>query len=445
VTTVTLNTTSRPEILAYAPESPAFDVTSTRYADSDGGDQPRALLRNITEQAVIVYADSASARTAINQINVLMNMARDRQFYESGPRVYVKYQASDSDVLWRSETLSGWAELSNAAGTQITINWTRRFWERDSEIQFALTNDASQSGSSLTIFNQYNPASSKVNMVRIAGSQLTGDLPFPARIELDNNFTSDVNDVLIGHQIDLGLGLFPRIEMESQPAGYGLWNGSTEVANSAVSGGKYVNLNVNSQTETLVWSGQLSTALLNACNGEWYTVLAFMAGLPGANDISVRARLSIYGLTRLWDGELIRVPFAQQWLNLGAIQLPGAATQLSGMAPLTLELRARRDVAAAAQLPIDFLMLFPSRQIRKLRNIGYNLPAGYTLVDNQPERVAHIQLGSTNKIINYVSVGNPIMLTPGATNTLWFAPDPAGSILRTAVVRVFGRPRRMTL
>jgi hypothetical protein len=444
-TTVTLSTTTKPEILKYQPQAPGFDITSAPYADADGGDQPRALMRNVTEPAVISYGDSVTARAELKRVNNLLWMARDRQISDAGARVYVKYQAADSDTLLRAELLSGWAELSNAAGTELTINWTRRFWEYDTEVQVGLTNDAGDAGTQLTIYSQYNPGGGKVNMVRIPAANLPGDIPYPARIEIRNNYTSDFVDVLVGHQVDRGLGLSPRLELESQPGGYGVQNGSTVVTTAGYSGSGYVNLNVASTSEVLAWTGELGTALLNACNGEWYSLIAYMGTGVGPSDLYIRARVSLFGITPLWEGEYVPVPVNASAINLGALQLPAAISGLVGAAPLTLELRVKRDSAGAANIPIDFVIVTPARQMRHLRPIGYNTPVNYSLVDDQISRAVYIDGGVGARLPNYVGLGSTIMLTPNAANTLWFAINPTSNILRTAQVKVFVRPRRMTL
>lgn len=445
-TTVTLNTTTRPEILRYVPQSPGFDTTSAPFSDVDGGDQPRALMRNVTEPAVIIYADSTAARAALTSINNLLLAARDRQHFDSGAQVYVKYQAASSDTLWRAEILSGWAELSNEIGTEVTINWTRRFWEYDAEQMVNLTNDANESGTQLVIYDQYNPgAGGKVNMVRIPAASLPGDISYPARIEIRNNYTSDFVEVLIGHQVDRGLGLSPRLELETQPGGYGVQNGSTVVTTTGYSGAGYVNLNVASTNEVLAWTGELNTALLNACNGEWYMLLAFMGTGIANSDLWIRARVSLFGITPLWDGEFVRVPVNASAINMGALQLPAAITGLVGAAPLTLELRVKRDNAGGAQIPIDFVMVMPARQARQLRPIGYNTQVNYSLIDDMPARAVYTDGGIGARLPNYVGIGNTIMLRPNAINTLWFALNPTSNILRSAQIRVFVRPRRMTL
>lgn len=442
-TTVLLNFGDT-RIIDYVPKAPKQDVT-TVAREYDGGEQPAAFWRNVSERAVIKFSAFTGARVAMNDINRLGEKARQRQANGVGTAVYVMYRHSDSEAWYRSEVLSVQAELANDVGSQISIAFTRRYyWESDTETLLQLTNPSGGPSNSQVLRN--HNAGGFYNYAQIDADDVEGDLPAPARLELYNNYNDAdvVSKYWIGHRLGDYGELSHIIQFED-----GTELGSTvEVTNAALSNGKYDRLNVpGSGVITKTWECTLSSALLEGAGGRWFKLLFYQAEVATATDIRMRCRVTYESLTTLWEGEWIAAPNPafRQVVDMGNVQLPGWLVGTGGVAPLKLEVQVKKASSGAATIGFDYLMLLPMQSLRILESQGYGAAYTVTVHDNPIDNEIYSSGWTGGKLGNFVALGDPIMLVPGRDNCLYLMVDQTDNINRTTQMTVYYRPRRLVL
>jgi len=457
---------------SYVPRSP--DLTTQDLdpgALHDGGERASTTRRNVTESArVLVSAqaggapDPAVARAAIRSIEALLRQAEEWQRRRVGAAVYVVYgpQGAEASDLYRSEVLSGRVELSDSALkagyldeglVEILVVWTRRFyWEANSETELSLTNGGGSGTGGQTVYNHDDAGAGHDNYVAIAAGDVAGVLPTPARLAVTNSLNdanSKTRTLWVGHNAFSEPASFAHIlEGEDDT------EGAVQV-DATCSGGNFQRV-VMGASEVLLFSWALSTTQLTYCASNWFRVLCRFANLPAAN-AHVRLKLDRAGAgsTIIWSGPLVNLSDELSIQELGTLQLPPFLTGGTAAA-CYLQIFGYAD-SGTPNIDIDFLQLTPLDSYRQFTSsvlyVVYNdrlvddEPAGYLYVDT-PATPANGRQGGT------VSIGSQILLWPSRAQRLYFlqrawtsgAPtDELAAIDRTLTVRVYYRPRRLTI
>lgn len=441
-TTVLLNFGDT-RIIDYVPKAPKQDVT-TVAREYDGGEQPAAFWRNVSERAVIKFAAFTGARVAMNDINRLGEKARQRQANGVGTAVYVMYRHSDSEDWYRSEVLTVQAELGNDVGSQISIAFTRRFfWESDTETLLQLSNPAGGPFNNITLRNHNHGG--VYNYAQIDADDVEGDMPAPARLELLNSY-NDVDRVYkywIGHRLG-DAGEFPHIiQMEDGTE----LAGSAEVTDVNASNGKYVSLAVAASGSVYVaWWAELSSTLLAGAGGRWFKILLYPWVAATASDVRLKARVTYDGITVLWEGEWVAAPSVSRGvMDLGNVQLPGWLVGAGSVAPLRLEIQTKKASSGTATIGFDYLMLLPIHSLRILDGSAYGSAYNVTVHDNPIDNLIYSDGWAGGRLGNWVALGDPIMLAPGRDNVIYLMGSQIDAINRTTQLTVYYRPRRLVL
>jgi hypothetical protein len=441
--TVVLSLTTHPaELLSYTPIAPSQDAR-TVIDESDGGEQPNIYWRNVTESATIQYYTADEARGAFETLNRFFEKAKRRQRTGVGARVFVRFRPDLSEALYRSEILSGRVQNSNLnQRMQVTVTWTRRYyWEAASEIQLGLYNNVT-GGSSVNLFNHSRDVDNRNNFVK--ANTVQGELPAPARIELLNNYNSvtRTQNFYLAHMLEGGTPFPHMIEAESGTNS----GGTSTVTNAAWSNGSGIDLVATGTAEITAWYYLMPSTTLEAAGGNWFRVLVYIPFSPTASDIKIKARISIDLITTLWEGQWVSVGNNATLLDLGTVQLPAYLVDAADVYPLTIELRTKRSGSGSVSVPIDFVELAPLQSWRLLRSLGYDTGYNVTLHDDPAKGLIYTNGWSpAGSVGNYVALGSPIMLVPGYTNVIYLLVTPTDTILRSTQIKVFYRPRRLTI
>ncbi len=282
------------------------------------------------------------------------------------------------------------------------------------------------------------------NYVEIAAADVEGDLPAPVRLEITNSYNDadKVGTVWIGHNVESDPANLVSI-LEGEDAEGGMVG--TVIENATVAGNKYQSVTFSQPNETVLLTWTLSTALLNQIRGRYVRLMARFAGtLSTVLWLRLKVKLDV---TTLWDGSLQLMGTAMNQ-ELATLRLPPYLLGAGDLYPLDLVLSGKTDQPTYV-MTLDFLQIMILDGWRKLVSKGYNLGYQARLVDDGIDDYLYTDSWSTaGKIGNYVGYGEAIQLHPGKLQRLYFQvaePDGGGDTLRTLSVKLYYRPRRLTL
>jgi hypothetical protein len=438
----------------YVPRPP--EVTESEFtaeAMRDGGELISATRRNVVESVRLTQAaaNRAALVTAQHSIETLLTQAQLHQEKGVAAPVYVEYRKADSGDVYRSEILRGTFEPSQetageawweAASVQATLAWKRRFYWEGPESELSLTNGHGTGTGGVTVYSHDD--SGHDNYVAIAGSAVEGVIPAAIRLEMENtyNVSSRAYNVYVGQNLWSNPTTMSHI-LEGQDVAYG----GSSVASSSCSGGYYRSVSWSGDNATYVLRWVLSTAMLNAYAGGWFRMLGRFTTSP--TDVKITPKVTFPSGTPLTVvAEAPEATLSSRRIqDLGVLQLPPWLRGETDLYPVDLTLYARKTGGGAFNL--DFIQLTPLDGYRVLTPRGYGAAYGITLIDDGISGSVYTTgWGGTAKTGHYLSRGVPIMLWPGRDQRLYFLSthDTGGSeIERTFSVRVYHRPRRLTL
>lgn len=453
-TTINLNS-GRYVLMEYTPRAPESDALENTSIFSDGGEQPLAAYRNVEEVARIALLEDGSATNLQSDkraIELALAQARRFQRVRIGDRVYVEYQPDGYSGYYRSEILDGRVELADEAtgwqwldkNIEIRVGWKRRFYWEGAEAQIPLTNgNGANNTSGLTVLNHDDAGAGDDNYVQIAAADVTGDIDAPLRLEITNNYNSATR----------ASSLWITQNVLSDPANLAhileaeAGTGGTTTSDATCSGGSRKDFSWSATTEQQLLSWDLSTALLNACGGNYFRLLGRFINMT-YSDMWLRWRIK-FELTTIWEGPQFLLTANAPLQDLGVLQLPPYLVGSGDVYPLTLVLYAQRQQSATHTLSLDFVQLSTLDGYRKLSPRGYGLGYQTRLVDDGISGYTYTD-GSTpaGKAGYYIGYGKRIAVQPGKLQRLYFLHDTmvgSAAIDRTLSVKAFYRPRRLTI
>lgn len=413
----------------------------------------------VVESARILFGSVASARAALGNVNRLLTQARHYQRTRLGPRIFVQFRPDTAETLYRSELYSreqgdvGRVELEDDglgmqwAGDKLAllVTWERRFYWEGAETALPLTNgNGTNVTTGLTCHNHDDGDSGHDNWVQIGAASVTGDLPAPLKLEIENSYNSATRayEFYLAHNIWSSPTTFvPTLEGEASTAG------GTVTPNGDQSGGNYMARSWTGTGETQAFSWALSPSLLSACAGNYFRILVRFANAPSTSPAMwVRLKVVMAGLTTIWQGQWVRLD-NHLVQALDTAPLPPYLPTSGSLAELTLVMEAKRADAGTNSLGLDYLLLAPLDGWRLLTPKGYGLTYGDKLVDDQVEQRLY-GVWSTGEVGYWVASGQTFALWPGKDQRLYFMHGDwvAGGVAqRTISVRAWYRPRRVTL
>ncbi len=423
-------------LLAYVPKAP----TSL--------DEDATVVETVK---IEISGASVSAVQAILQsINAAFRLAelfQEKKITNGivGGIVYASFLPDGYSDTYRSEILTGrldwdakalddqWVEKKIDA----TITWTRRYYWEGPEISLTLTN-GSGSGTSRTIYNHQD--SGHDNWVRIEAAAVTGDLPTPPIINLNNNYASgDVLDVYLSHNY-LSSPQYLSNTIEAENA-----TGGTPTADGACSNGNYNSVSWTATTETQLLSFTLGDADTEYALGNLFKIMMRFQTAPAYTNCWIRWKF-LFGSRVVWSGPLLLLN-TKALQDTGIVQWPPGGDLPENMAGLSLNLYAKRNTAGTHNLKIDYIQLMCMDGFRIYRG-SVPIDQGDHLVDDGVKQVVYKTSQGNLGYHTHNVIGQSVMLRPGYVqkiHVLELESTGVAPIARTFSVQVSYRPRRVTL
>lgn len=453
----------------------AFGLKLTRYTGAtlaetvDLHDLTSAMVLSYNRRAVTpeVGEVSESARvrligglaavlTKIRAIELMFEAARKRGELLAGDQVFIECKVSETDGYFRAELADGLLNLASDAldqvvsGTaEVTLSWTRENGWDGVEAQIPLTNgNGTNNTSGLTVYAWDDEVTGRDNWVDIAAASVAGDLPAKTRIELVNTYSSALwtYPVRIWHSWR-NIITAPNHVLEGEHYVRPI-NGAVSIlpaspSTSAYSHGQYITQGTTTVGDVGIgWD--LSSSLLAQLGGNFFKVML----LPTAAVTDMRMRIRIThdsGTPVVYDGPWASMDLQTgKYFEVATLRLPPALCNAGvTLYPLELHLLHKRP-SGATTIGLDHLMLMPMDGHRRLEmgslGIGYNS----TVTDDGITQLAHIS--DTSGSLGYcVGYGEQIRLQPGKAQRLYFIAGGGNFADRTSQIKVYYRPRRMTL
>jgi hypothetical protein len=421
----------------------------TGYQSGNAG----ADTEQVTDKAdVLLLGDLAGVRVTIQALNGLFRQAKSYQERRLGAHVFIERDLGDGS-WWRSEVVEALPlvvdqtlDVGLAAGKmQFEVVFTRKnFWE-GAQIAIPLSNgNGVNVTSGLLIYAIDDGQAGKDNWFDISGADISGELPTPVRLELTNTYDNTLNrtkGVYVGQQWRGNPA--QTLVLEGENADYGVTVLPEVPDYNAYSNGQYGQLNVPvAEGYGCYWN--LDSVFLANCAGIDLRAFASFTFVPDGT--WARLKLLLAGLTTIWETPWVLLNNSPAyWKELGILRLPPYLWDSGTLGMLRLALTFKRPGQAATTINLDYLQLLPLDSWRMINHVGYDLDYQETLVDDQIEEKTYaIWVGGD--INGYqVTYGGKILLEPGIDQRVHIVASGAYLPRRTSTVKLFYRPRKLTL
>ena len=292
------------------------------------------------------------------------------------------------------------------------------------------------------------------NWAEISSSDVTGDLPAPAKITLTNiNDTANAWDELwIGHT-HTALSFGNTLQGEDSTS-------STSVADTSCSGNLRGDYDLADTAEHDMFTWAQNATQITAGKGGLYRVLARFAGdtsvgtPPVPEDIvNVKFRLK---LLNIWEGEQVNYLSAGDnriVRDLGVIQIPpwplpgGGDTSTEVMSGMYFAI-AGQAISATRLVSLDYVVLLPLDSFRKSEWIN-DPDDTWKLVINGPEGAAYMESIATGELmITDIGFGD-IILWPGKWQRIYIMSSMSANWTAkhdfAQLMTIHYRPRRVVI
>jgi hypothetical protein len=192
------------------------------------------------------------------------------------------------------------------------------------------------------------------NTIFIEASSVTGDLPAPVRIEVENleygASSTNTFNVYLALNVNSDPGMFTHI-LEGEG---GAADSVVNDANS--SGGQYGVANWTGITESLLYSWSLTETLITSCSANYFRLLGRLPAQAYSN-LWLRWRV-LYETYTVWEGpQFLAGTNALQ--DMGVIQLPPYLVGAGDLQQLELNLYGQMNTAGSHSINLDFVQLSP--------------------------------------------------------------------------------------
>lgn len=453
------------------------DETGTVLADLDtategaGAFAPRAGSADsgtpVTDSIDLVLAGGTAAliRAVIEDVEQALALAARRAQNPASRRVFLEWQIADGADVWRTQIVP---DAQGECGRmiydkrQLSENWPGKvieaqlsfvhmpYWEKTTETECATSNGGGgPSTGGRVIYNHDDAGTGHDDWLSIAGAQVAGDQPTPARVEITNTYASadKTHTLYIGHNVASDPANAPHaFEGESATSEGTL----TPTADAGCSGGQYgsVAWTQVGTNEYKLFDWELTTAMLDALRAGYFRLLGRWFSQP-YSDFYVRPKV-LFGTSEIWAGEqlLLAQSVTLQELAARPLQLPPWPRTPGSAYPLHLALYCQRLAAAASTVGLDFAALMPTDSWLRLVPRGSGLPQNARIVHDGILGLTYEDgLATAGQYEGYTPYpyGAAVMLWPGEVQRLYVLVSNSANgseIARTSSVRVYYRERR---
>lgn len=249
------------------------------------------------------------------------------------------------------------------------------------------------------------------------GTPVEGNIPTPPKIQLLNRTGSSVNsrDFYIGHNVhSSGLD-----ETDLTLQGEASANGTTSTAAEA-SAGFYQSATWSADEDhgTSLFKWTITDSQIDNTNGNYFRVMMKPFDNP-PSDVYVKVQVKA-SLTTIYETEEVLLTTSSRELqDLGVIQLPPALIRLDSSPAMDLTLTVRN--AAGGTLTIDYIQLMVLDSWRHIKQIGYQIPDGNGIVDDNRTGETYYVEGATGQGFPITTgLGAPLMLFPNHAQDIYF-------------------------
>lgn len=449
--TIYLTDNSTNMLSNYTPRTPKIE-SSQQSSNSDGGKINQPRYKNVTETIEILTlgANGAAVQTNVQSIQRMMDLAKERQKTESGPKVYLVIQLDSDTVTWRSEVLYG--ELDSTDDTlkiwgnfkvpkRLTIT-RRHYWEWETATTTSISSQATAATTTgVTIHNHKD--SGHGNYIEIAAAALPGVIAAPIKLELKNSTGSSQNYETFHFATNAfsdPANFDHIIEGGDVVSGFGTVTGGT----GTCSNDDYVSATFTAYEFHFV----LTAAQLVDTAGRVFRILARFHDYTVTPAIYVRPVLmDTDGLVDLVLGDEVKLPVVAggdfQLVDLGSLQLPSDGYN-ADYGPMTLGIRMR--AATSVTVSLDYIQLTPTDSYRviKAKSVGV-ASNSFVYDDGLEDQVYSGTIGTFSPVFS--KRGAPLVVYPGRINRIYILHDEGfgSDIANSFVAKVYYRARRLTL
>jgi len=334
-------------------------------------------------------------------------------------------------------------------GMGVVLTLTRElYWEGGLQAVPLLNVHGSDVVDGLVIDNHFDWVAGKNNYAVIDGQLISGELPAPAWLSVENISSGKVlGKLLIGQDCFYNLDV-SELWLEGESADYDSGVVSLAVVTDAnACKGEYGLVSWSGTDEAALLSWDLGYGAPNKYGGRMVRPVLRLAVLPGSDDYWVRWKVQ--------QGEAVEYSAWQQLDNglmqqaMPTIHIPPGKLGEGNLDVATVTLMCRRDASGSHQLAIDFAALMPLDGWREYQSLGDGgLAFGEKLVEDLGEKLLYSENASGYKKLTHQGIGKGIWLMPGEGQTLYFLFDEAGggwSVGDQIKLKVNYRPRRKNL
>lgn len=375
-----------------------------------------------TLELLISGASHDSVRDDMRAVEKLLEAAKRRKQWQSGPRVYLQIQWDGDAANWQSEIVDGRLETDRLPGqlwrrkVQCALIVTRKFFETVDWTQLTLTNtNGTDNTAGLNVYAVNDGVGSspndRVNYLAIDAAEVTGVLPAPVKVELANATGGIVhwpNWWLSVNAFNDPANFAYWIEAESLVAG-----GGSNVASGNYSGGSARQDTISVASE---YHYTLGAATVQDCAGYPFRVLMGFYGDPPTGYMQASIRDSS-GTVTLQAGDRIAVTGSttQRPVDLGVLRIPPAEF---GPTYGALRLVITITPASAQTITMDWLTLFPAATTRFVKAMITGFASTEKLVIDESLERAYTA-DATNEFPSAIPMGAPLLLQPQVVNRIY--------------------------
>ena len=431
----------------YFPAAPVLDMTIQDEIE-------RWEAARVTESCELwLSGTSAAIIAAVQLIEQIFAKAQRKAYAVSGESAYVEYQAHSGASVYRSRLIAGhvewadraaWRRLPDSGTTvvKLALIWTRiGYWEGP-ETELALSNTSS-GGAALTggrtIYNYDGPTTGHDNYVRIAPNYVSGIIPTPLRIRLQNtNGASRAYKHLHLSVNALAISSFSH-QIEGEDF---VTPSSASAAVVAGSSGGYAMSISFTGTAAIKWA--LDYGFLQQTQGRPFRVLARMPTFGSAVYAQLEVRTTSGILLASSDAEVL-LSNSGYLQDLGTLPLPpGGYNPYSADLHLYLQLRS----ASNTTVQLDFMQFYAVEAYRYIVQRGDTLIANESIHDNLIDYPAQIyaENPTTSRRRSLFAANGRLYVWPGKDQRIYVLWDGTSvTITDTFLIQAWYRPRVATV
>ena len=283
------------------------------------------------------------------------------------------------------------------------------------------------------------------NYVEIDSANISGDVPAAVRIELTNDDAgASLETCWIGHSVLATHAQFAHI-LEAEDSDTGSDTGDA----TSSSGFKRQYSVGTSEAKVTGWT--IDSATVTAADSGFFKVLARFAA--GTNVVDVKWRLKLlYSGSVIWSGGQVQFDdtyeaIARLIREIDTIQLPPYPLEGGTPTGLTLELWGESTSGGAETINLDCLIMLPVDGYHKL--VSTDGIAQNSILKDDGILGIQYQSVSSEQVRDIATSGDGILVWPGEDNRIYIVLHSVTANTadhnRSASVRVYYRPRRLTL